>query len=159
MADTISVAKIVMSTCADGPGLRNALYVAGCPLRCEGCHNAAYWDKDSGTEMSVGQVFSLLDADDFNISILGGEPLMQYEAIVSLCRMIKERTSKTIWLWSGYTLEYIRERFPAIPDIIDTLVDGPYVHALRDTSLLWRGSANQRIHHLRQPSATLSPDI
>lgn len=142
---TISVAKIICSTSVDGVGLRNSLYVAGCPLRCEGCHNAQYWELSSGTEKTVEEVFKELCQDDCNISILGGEPLMQYEAVLELCQMIKDRTAKTIWLWSGYTLDHILKHYPKILRYVNVLVDGPFVKALAEPNLQWRGSTNQTV--------------
>lgn len=142
---TISVAKIVCSTSVDGVGLRNSLYVAGCPIRCEGCHNSQYWELSSGTERTIDDVYAELCQDGCNISILGGEPLMQYEAILELCKMIKERTSKTIWLWSGYKLEYIQDHWPELLMYINVLIDGPYDKSLAEPNLQWRGSTNQRV--------------
>ena len=142
---TLSVAKIVCSTSVDGVGLRNALYVAGCPIHCDGCHNSQFWDIASGTERAVEDVYVELCQDDCNVSILGGEPLMQYEAVLKLCKMIKERTPKTIWLWSGYTLEYIQDNYPELLAYINVLVDGPFVKSLAEPSLHWRGSTNQRV--------------
>lgn len=142
---TLSVAKIVCSTSVDGVGLRNSLYVAGCPIRCEGCHNSQFWELSSGTECSIEDVYAELCQDGCNISILGGEPLMQYEAILELCKMIKERTSKTIWLWSGYTLEYIQDHWPELLMYVNVLVDGPFVKSLAEPNLQWRGSTNQRV--------------
>lgn len=95
--------------------------------------------------MSIEEAFNLLNIDDFNISILGGEPMMQYEAVVSLCKMIKERTHKTIWLWSGYELHEIKQRFPDILKYIDVLVDGPFIQEFAEPNLQWRGSSNQNI--------------
>lgn len=142
---TLSVAKIVYSTSVDGVGLRNSLYVAGCPIKCEGCHNSQFWDINSGTIRTIEDVFADLCQDQCNISILGGEPLLQYEAVLELCKMIKERTPKTIWLWSGYTLDYIRDHYPEILMYINVLVDGPYVESLAEPNLQWKGSTNQRV--------------
>ena len=142
---TLSVAKIVYSTSVDGVGLRNSIYVAGCPIRCAGCHNSQFWELSSGTECTIEEVYKELCQDDCNISILGGEPLMQYESILELCKIIKERTSKTIWLWSGYKLEYIQKHYSEILRYINVLVDGPYIEALAQPNLQWRGSTNQRV--------------
>ncbi len=142
---TLSVAKIVYSTSVDGVGLRNSLYVAGCPIKCEGCHNSQFWDINNGTIRTLEDVFADLCQDQCNVSILGGEPLLQYEAVLELCKMIKERTPKTIWLWSGYTLDYIRDKYPEILMYINVLVDGPYVESLAKPNLQWKGSTNQRV--------------
>lgn len=141
----LSVASIVYSTSTDGVGLRNALYLAGCPLHCEDCHNKEWWDIESGSRKSMDEVFSALTSDSFNVSILGGEPLMQYDNVVELCKRIKSETDKTIWLWSGYTFEFIQSHYPLILLYIDVLVDGQFVKAKSLPNLKWRGSSNQRV--------------
>lgn len=146
MNDTIiKVAKIAYSTSVDGVGLRNALYVSGCDRRCPGCHNPKLWDINAGESMTVQEVFDHLNVDEFNISILGGEPMMQYKSVVELCKKIKEETDKTIWLWSGYELHEIKKLFPEILRYIDVLVDGPFIQEFAEPNLQWRGSSNQRV--------------
>lgn len=146
MNDTIiKVAKIAYSTSVDGVGLRNALYVSGCNRRCPGCHNPQLWDINVGQDMTIQEAFDKLNIDDFNISILGGEPMMQYEQVVELCKLIKEKTNKTIWLWSGYELHEIKSHFPKILKYIDVLVDGPFIEEFKEPNLKWRGSSNQNI--------------
>ncbi len=148
--DFIYVAKIAYSTSVDGVGLRNSLYVSGCPLRCQECHNKAWWELKSGSPYTIKEVSDMLNTDDFNISILGGEPMMQYKPIVKLCKLIKqEHPEKTIWLWSGYTLEQIQEKFPDILSCIDVLVDGPFIKEKAEPNLLFRGSSNQRIINVK----------
>lgn len=141
----LSVAKIVASTSVDGPGLRTSLYLQGCNVRCKGCHNKALWDINEGELLEVNEVYEKLIETDENISILGGEPLMQYETLVKLCRKIKANTDREIWLWSGFTLGTIQIHFPEILDVIDVLVDGPFMEDLADPNLRFRGSSNQNI--------------
>lgn len=146
METSIYVAKIAYSTSVDGVGLRNALYVAGCDLHCPGCHNSQWWSLNSGKIMTVDEVCDELNLDDFNISILGGEPFMQYNAVLRLCKLIKKRyPHKTIWIWSGLVLEDIQKHYPEILSYIDVLVDGPFIKELAQPNLQWRGSTNQRV--------------
>lgn len=147
--DTLYVARIVYSTSTDGVGLRNSLYVSGCNIHCEDCHNKAWWNKEAGTKLSVDEVFAQLNNDQFNVSILGGEPLNQYEAVFALCKKIKAETNKTIWLWSGYTLDYIKRNYKDILYYIDVLVDGPYVKSLSEPNLQWKGSTNQQVYNVK----------
>ena len=95
--------------------------------------------------MTIQSVFDQLNEDDCNISILGGEPLMQYEGILQLCRKIKAETKKDIWLWSGHTFEEISEKYKRILSYIDTLVDGPFMPEFYQPNLQWKGSTNQRV--------------
>lgn len=145
MSKFLYVAKIAHSTSADGVGLRNALYVSGCDIKCPGCHNKHLWDIESGVKMSVDDVYDQLNIDDFNISILGGEPLMQYDSIVELCKKIKENTRKDIWLWSGHTFQIIADKFPDILQYVDVIVDGPFIQERYMPNLKWRGSENQSV--------------
>lgn len=110
-----------------------------------GGHNSDWWDLESGQLMSVNEVYQQLTKDPFNVSILGGEPILQHEAILELCKKIKATTNKTIWMWSGYTLEVIQNMCPDILEYIDTLVDGAFLKELAEPNLKWRGSKNQRI--------------
>lgn len=158
-SNKLYVARIVESTSTDGVGLRNSLYVSGCNIHCPGCHNKEWWPLKSGQEMTIEEVYNALNVDDFNISILGGEPLMQYPAILELCRLIKARTNKTIWLWTGYEVSQVQSMFGDLMKYVDVIVDGPFKEALRDTSLLFRGSKNQRIYQVEHNPKICITDI
>lgn len=155
----IFVARIAYSTSVDGVGLRNSLYVSGCNIHCKGCHNKQWWPINSGKEMEIEDVYQNLNTDDFNISILGGEPLLQYEAVTELCRLIKSRTKKTIWLWTGFEMKQIQDRFPDLLNYVDVVVDGPFKEELKDLSLCFRGSSNQKIYSIDHLRENIAKDI
>ncbi len=155
----IRVLDVLEETMADGPGLRTSIYCAGCLHHCPGCHNPQSWAMDGGTERSVDELLELIKSDEFsNVSFSGGDPFYQVEAFTELARRIKEETSKTIWCWTGFTLEEIQAdpHLAQLLPYLDVLVDGPFVMALRDTELHFRGSSNQRIIYLKgQPDDTI----
>lgn len=145
---------------ADGPGLRTSIYSAGCPHHCRGCHNPQSWDIANGKWMSIDEILDIIKADSIsNVSFSGGDPFFQVEAFTELARRIKTETGKTIWCWTGYTIEQIRadERLSMLLPYIDTLVDGPFILEQRDTTLLFRGSPNQRIIHLTPVEEDICP--
>ena len=98
--------------------------------------------------MSVQELLDIIKDDEFaNVTFSGGDPLYQVEAFAELARRIKEETGKTIWCYTGFTYEEILadERLSQILPYLDALVEGPFMMELRDTSLAFRGSSNQRI--------------
>lgn len=148
----IRILDILEETMMDGPGLRTSIYCAGCAHRCPGCHNPQSWDFSGGREVSVDELLDVIKSDEFaNVTFSGGDPLYQVEAFTELARRIKEETDKTIWCYTGFTYEEVLAdaRLSQILPYLDTLVDGPYVEALRDTDLPFRGSSNQRIINLK----------
>lgn len=136
---------------ADGPGFRTAIYCAGCLHHCKGCHNPQSWAMDGGEWMEIDDIMKVIKADSMsNVTFSGGDPFYQVEGFIALAKRIKEETSKTIWCWTGFTIEEIRadERLAQLLPWIDVLVDGPFILEQRDTQLLFRGSPNQRIIYL-----------
>ena len=144
----ISVLDIVEDTMVDGPGFRTSIYCAGCPNACPGCHNPQSWDINSGHMMTTEEIMAVIKADPFaNVTFSGGDPMFQAEGFTELAEAIRKETNKTIWCWSGFTFENLLRK-PAqrrLLELVDVLVDGPYVEKLRDTDLVFRGSSNQRI--------------
>lgn len=142
------ILSILEDTTVDGPGFRTSIYCAGCTHHCPECHNPQSWDKDGGTEMSVEEVMQTIEADPFaNVTFSGGDPMQQAEGFTELARAIKTRTNKTIWCYTGYTFEALL-RMPAqraLLELIDVLVDGPFLVAEKDPDMLFRGSRNQRL--------------
>ncbi len=149
MTDTkISILRVVEDTTVDGPGFRTSVYAAGCPNHCPGCHNPESWDINAGTPTSITEILDIILADPFaDVTFSGGDPMFQPEGFAELARAIRAASSKSIWCYTGFTFEQIlaNPRQKALLSQIDVLVDGPFIQSLRDESLLFRGSSNQRI--------------
>lgn len=146
--DTIFILDIVEETVVDGPGFRTAVYAAGCPHRCAGCHNPRSWDMGAGHPVPVADILAKIESDEFaQVTFSGGDPIYQVEAFTALARRIKERTGKNIWCYTGWRYENIArsKRLSQILPYIDVLVDGRYEESLRDERLPFRGSSNQRL--------------
>lgn len=146
----LRVLDILEDTTVDGPGFRTSIYLAGCHHRCPGCHNPESWDENGGEDVSVDELMRVITNDPFaHVTFSGGDPMLQAAGCAELAKRIKAETDKTIWCFTGYTWERLMSENNA--DVmsllrnIDVLVDGPFIQALRDTSLLFRGSSNQRL--------------
>lgn len=146
---TFRVLDIVRGTTVDGPGFRTAIYFAGCHHKCPGCHNPQSWDFEAGTIMTLEEIMQVVEEEDFDVTLSGGDPLYHAEDIAHLARTIKE-TGHTVWLYTGFTFEEILDSplLSAPLPYLEAIVEGPYIEALRDPDLLFRGSSNQRIIRL-----------
>ncbi len=150
---TLRILDILHQTMADGPGFRTAIYCAGCAHHCKGCHNPQSWDFKGGFEVSVDELLQIIKEDSLsNVTFTGGDPFYQVDAFTELARRIKQETGKTIWCWTGFTYEEILadEHLAQMLPWLDVLVDGPFILEQRDTTLLFRGSPNQRIIYLTE---------
>lgn len=145
------IIDIVPGTSVDGPGLRTAIYFAGCDHRCPACHNPQSWDFGGGREMTVEEVMKVIAENDFDVTLTGGDPIYQAAAIAPLAREIV-RLGKDIWCYTGFRYEELLGHPEVQPllDCVDVLVDGPFVESLRDLHLLFRGSSNQRLIDIKK---------
>ena len=149
MSNRLYIMDIIDGTVVDGPGFRLSVYCAGCSHRCQGCHNPQSWEMANGKEMDVEEILQAVKDSPWNVTFSGGDPFFQAEGFAELARRIKAETAKTIWCYTGYTLEALKEENdPWKMELlrnIDVLVDGPFIQELRDEQLRFRGSSNQRI--------------
>ena len=131
---------------SNGNDIGVALFTQGCHFHCKNCFNKSTWDFDGGKEFTkeTCDKFMKLVNRPFikRVSILGGEPLAK-ENVDDVCNILKQIKNKTIWVYTGHTFETVKNY--DIMKYIDYLVDGQYVDELRDLSLKFRGSSNQRI--------------
>ncbi len=146
----VSVLRIVEGTSVDGVGLRTSIYFAGCSHQCKGCHNPQSWDKANGIEMTFREILNVIEENGFNVTFSGGDPFFQVDEVAKLAKAIKLTLGKSIWCYTGYRLEEIQsnERLCQLLEYVDVLVDGRFELALRNTTLHFRGSSNQRIIYL-----------
>lgn len=158
---------------SNGEGIGVSLFVQGCDFHCKNCFNSETWDFSKGqewNEKTKNQFLKLVEKPFIQrVSILGGEPLHP-QNVQNVLKIVDEiRVSyptKNIWLYTGYTWEQIM--YPIVTDDLnferdyiikarkelvgkcDVLIDGRYVDELRDVSLHWRGSSNQRVINVQE---------
>lgn len=138
---------------ANGTGIRTTLFVSGCTRGCPGCFNEGYSNFRYGTPWSEEAEETFMayvnNPNVYGVTILGGEPMDQTmdNDLPKLLEHIQTETKQNIWVYSGYTFEQILEdeKKVAILKWCDVLVDGPFIEALKDIRLQFRGSSNQRI--------------
>jgi anaerobic ribonucleoside-triphosphate reductase activating protein len=149
---SLRVLSIIPETMADGPGLRTSVYVAGCNHKCPGCHNPESWNFDQGDIWDPIELANELIKNPYtNITFSGGDPIYQIEGLLQCCKHIKKHSKKNIWVYTGFTYEELLDfqQYRELEKYVDTFVTDPFIYALRDTSLKFRGSSNQRIINIR----------
>lgn len=146
------VADIVENTIVDGIGFRTSLYLSGCDIQCDGCHNKNLWDINSGHALKVDEVFEKITGSFTNITFIGGEPMMQAKSLALLAEKIKTNTRKDIWIYSGHTYEEILNNkvYFNLLKYCDVLVDGRYDEKFFQNNLRFKGSTNQRIIDIKK---------
>jgi len=160
-ADSIRLAGIVRESIVDGPGIRFTVFCQGCPHACEGCHNPETHDFAGGKDISIERLLEEIDKDKLlaGVTFSGGEPFCQAEAFACLGRGVKER-GLNITVFSGYTLEELQDMAVQRADVrellelTDILIDGPFFNELRDLTLQFRGSSNQRVIDMNETRKT-----
>jgi len=145
---------IIKNDIANGPGVRVSLFVSGCRNHCPGCFQPETWDFDYGdpfTEDTEEEILEALRPSWIQgLSILGGDPMEPENQDVLLPFLKRVRVAlpdKDVWLYTGYRLESVSTS--SMLDLVDVVVDGPFIEAEKDVSLAFRGSRNQRIIQLR----------
>lgn len=141
----------------EGPGVRYALWVQGCPIRCQGCFNPHTWDAQAGYVWSVDEVFEDIMVSKRKhpelqgVTFLGGEPFEQAEALTVLAELIKD-SGLSVMVFSGYEYrKLLQSKQPAWIKLLektDLLIDGPYIQSQHDLSRPWVGSRNQQYRFL-----------
>ena len=154
---------------ANGEGVRTSLFVSGCRRHCPFCFNYQTWDFNFGKEYTQEVedeiIESLSPSYVKGLSLLGGEPFEpenQLELVKLLRRVKKEYPNKTVWCYTGNVLErdllnksfYTTEVTLEMLSLIDVLVDGEFVQDLKNISLEFRGSSNQRIIDVKKTLAS-----
>lgn len=153
----VQVAGITKGSVVDGLGMRTVVYFQGCPRHCSGCHNPETISTQGGREMTatqlVEEICHTINPLIKGVTFSGGDPLMQPDGLQAVIKLLKEEQPHLdIWVYTGYTFEEVK--YLPVMELIDVLVDGPFVEAQRDIALAFRGSSNQRLIDIPQTLAT-----
>ncbi len=146
----VRLAGIEPESIVDGPGYRFAVFVQGCPHACPGCHNPETHDFEGGKLIDTEEIIAHLGKNPLvrGLTLSGGEPMLKAEALLGVAEAAKAR-GMNVWCYTGYTYEQLMEMNDpaqmALLDVIDVLVDGPYIARERSLDLLFCGSRNQRL--------------
>lgn len=145
--------NIIENTRVEGPGLRTAIWTQGCSIHCKGCMIPTTWEFSTLNGYKVEDLADKIISNKRieGLTILGGEPFDQSEALYKLVQRIKSNSNLSIMLFTGYTskdLEETNPYFSKIIPLLDIFIEGPYIEEKTDFSREWVGSSNQEIHFI-----------
>ena len=146
-----------------GAGKRIGIWVQGCSLACKDCVSKTLQTIEGGKEINIAQLVDEIVKvkEHFNgITITGGEPFQQYQQLIAFCAYLKQKTGMEIYVFSGYYLEEIIDKFPdrLFFKYIDYLMDGRYEKDKHDNQNV-RGSSNQNLYKFENNQAILQKDF
>ncbi|CRM10100.1 MULTISPECIES: 4Fe-4S single cluster domain-containing protein [Pseudomonas] len=142
----LSLSRMHFPVTTLGPGRRIGIWFQGCSIRCPGCISADTWGpghRRLSLEQLLEQITPWLHEAE-GITISGGEPFDQFDALRSLLEGLRRLSELDILVYSGYSLEQLNESLLQTKGLIDALISDPYIEALSQTMAL-RGSDNQRL--------------
>lgn len=146
----LRVAGIVKESVVDGPGFRYVIFAQGCTHCCKGCHNPDTHDLGGGYLVDADILVEDIKQNRYidGVTFSGGEPFLQAEAFLHIAERLKEAEANIV-CYTGFTFEELLQKkeqsIHRLLENIDLLIDGPYIERLKDLSLPFRGSSNQRI--------------
>jgi anaerobic ribonucleoside-triphosphate reductase activating protein len=158
---TLNLAGTAGDSIVDGPGIRFTVFAQGCSFNCPGCQNPQTHAFGAGQDHSVDELVSQVRRNPLvrGVTLSGGDPLFQAEGFAALAARLKA-LGYEVAAYTGFTWEdLVTQGTPAQKELLghlDILVDGPFVVALRDLNLRFRGSSNQRVIDVPQSLARLA---
>lgn len=158
----MNILKVLRCDVANGPGLRCTVFVAGCRIHCPGCFQPRTWSFRQGEpyDTALGERIAAWCEGMDGITILGGEPMepATQPGLLALLGQVHDAwPALDCWIYTGCTFDRLQPggdyHVPGttmrILDHASTLVEGPFIQERRDPSLLYAGSANQRLLDLQ----------
>ena len=147
----IRIAGLVPESFVDGTGIRFAVFFQGCLRHCPACHNPHTHGLNGGKLFDTADIISQFKRNNLldGITLTGGEPLLQIPPATELAQAAKRR-GLSVWLYTGFTFEYLPADATPLIELVDVLVDGAFDINLRDLDLRFCGSRNQRLIDIQE---------
>ncbi len=152
-SNQIRIAGLTDDSIVDGKGFRFVIFTQGCLHHCKGCHNPETWAMDGGNIMNIEEIEEKIARNGLldGITFSGGDPFYQPKPCAELAKWAKSR-GLNVWAYTGFLYEELLE-IPEVKeflDLVDVLIDGPFILEEKSLLLNFRGSKNQRVIDLNE---------
>ena len=134
----------------DGYGYRTVIFLQGCDIRCHGCQNKNTWDINNGIKVDVDVLAKEIRSKCKNkkLTISGGEPLLQQDALLDLLKFLKDFD---LCLYTGHDIKDVPQK---ILKYLKYIKYGPYIANLKTTVMPFIGSKNQKFEEVKHNEKT-----
>lgn len=154
----IRIAGVIKESIVDGPGIRYVIFTQGCPHNCKNCHNPETHNYNGGKKINIDLIINDILKNPLlqGVTISGGDPFVQANEVSKLVSKIKEKTNLNVIIYTGFTYEYLlknaneQNNYLSVLNTADILIDGKFDETLKDSTLLFRGSSNQKSINLKE---------
>lgn len=154
---TLRIAGVVNESIVDGPGIRYTIFTQGCPFRCKGCHNPQAQSLQGGVDVTLRTLYDEIHANPLvtGVTFSGGEPFIQCRPLAELAKILRHE-GYSLWSYSGYTYDKLEsdDIRHSLLELLDVVVDGPFVQSKASLDIDFRGSTNQRLIDVQKSLAT-----
>ncbi len=159
----MKIAGLIRNDVVNGYDVCVSVWVQGCPFHCDGCHNPQTWSFGTGIEVEedefIEEVITALGLNGIqrNLSLLGGEPMCEqnYPFVEKLIKIARNKYPNIkVFIWTGYEWENMTKEQLNVISLSDVVIDGQFELRLRDITLPFRGSSNQRIIDVKKTLET-----
>ncbi len=153
----IRIANYINDSIVDGPGIRFTIFFQGCKHACKGCFNKETWDFNKGTLIDENELMKIIKSNFLlsGVTFSGGDPFYQIEGALKMARLVKESGYHLI-SYTGFLFEELVEMSKSNPslkellDLIDVIIDGPFIEEEKSLELRFKGSKNQRVINVKK---------
>jgi len=148
--DTLTIAALIPCSAVNGPGKRFVLWLQGCRFHCAQCINPQFKDETQGTKITVEEIHDLIKQAQHEyqitgLSLSGGEPLLQADALKGLLIKVKTNLTLSVFLFTGCLQSELSETQAEVWNMCDLVASGRYDHTRPGNDQNWLASANQQL--------------
>ncbi|MBI5598342.1 MAG: radical SAM protein [Deltaproteobacteria bacterium] len=150
----VNIHAVIPLSTVNGPGRRLVVFFQGCENDCPGCFNPETHPLTPATLSTPEELFQkYLRKGTDGVTVSGGEPFLQPDGLYRLLKTAKKTHGLTTVVYTGFDYEELAadNALSRIFDFTDVLIDGRFDRTRMETTLLARGSTNQRLHFLGGP--------
>jgi anaerobic ribonucleoside-triphosphate reductase activating protein len=151
----MNICGYIKESINEGLGLRTVVFISGCKHNCKGCHSPQTHNFKYGEEFTLEKQLEIIEEYKKNplldgLCLCGGDPFYSAKEVIEFIKLFKlNKPDINIWSYTGFAYEEILNSndiyMVELLKLCDVIIDGKFIEELKDLTLPFKGSKNQRI--------------